>query len=94
MYFDDFETFDISLSSSGHYYHEIDLGDAGEHSTEIDPDDLIDCFDKHLDSVEVTNEEVATKYAQNEHEMIELFRELLKQMTEDILIERLSEATE
>ena len=34
------------------------------------------------------------KYAQNEHEMIELFRELLKQMTEDILIERLSEATE
>tara|TARA_R110000751_G_scaffold168187_1_gene274021 strand:- start:353 stop:637 length:285 start_codon:yes stop_codon:yes gene_type:complete len=94
MHFDCFEDTDISLSSSGHYYHEIDLGDAGEHSTEIDPDDLIDCFDKEVDYVEISNEEVATRYANDQHEMIDLFRELLKRLTEDDLLEQLSEATE
>ena len=94
MHFDCFEDFEIDLSSSGHYYHEIDLGDAGEHSTEIDPDDLIDCFDKEVDYVEISNEEVATRYANDQHEMIDLFRELLKRLTEDDLLEQLSEATE
>ena len=94
MYFDDFETFDINLSSSGHYYHEMDLGEVGDHTVTIDPDDLIGEFDKELEYVEITNEEVATKYADDEHQMVDLFRELLKRLTEDVLIERHSEATE
>ena len=94
MHFDCFEDFEIDLSSSGHYYHEIDLGDAGEHTTEIDPDDLIDCFDKELESVSISTEVVASVFIANPAEFVNVLRQMIEDSSEETLLEHLAEATD
>lgn len=94
MDFDEFEDFEIGLSSCGYFSHEIDLGVAGEITIDIDPDDLVGEFEKDLESVSLSTAAVAAVLLANPAEFVDVLRQMIEDSSEEILLERLASATE
>jgi len=86
----EFDSAEISLSSPGYYEFNIDIGDLGDHSFNVDPDEIISegLIESDLDSVDVSFESIAEQVLGNEL-LDELMAALLVLFTEEALLDAL-----